>query len=585
MEFIEHLKSAVDIVQVVGEYVRLKRSGAGPRYTGLCPFHTEKTGSFSVHSTHQFYKCFGCGAGGDVIKFVMEIERLTFWEAVRHLAERNGIPLPKRNDVSDDEARARGGILEMHDLAAQVFSAELFSADGEAARDYIKRRGLTRPTTEEFGLGLSPRGGQTLVRLFEKRGYKPEEMEASGLVLRRTDGSGCFDRFRGRLMFPIQAESGRVIAFGGRALAEGDEPKYLNSPETSVYRKSHVLYNLHRARKPAQEAGFAILVEGYMDVIGVAAAGVANVVATCGTALTNHQARSLRRHAPELVVNFDPDKAGVKATERSIPILLEEGLRLKVLALADGLDPDEYIQKFGVDGYQEVLRNARGYFHWLADRARERFDLHTPDGRLGAYRFLLPTIEKMPDRLDRLAVANDVAEYLKMEPGVVLDEFRRAATERRGQVKKHEPPPPEGPEVLLLHALMGEAEARAQIAPLLARPNALMRLQARGIFEAALRVIEQGETPTYSNIEARLEEADRELLARLILADDTLTEGFTIEQAMACARRLSADEQATHREQLRERIREAERAGDSSSAMQLLSELADLERRPANAPG
>jgi len=574
MEFIEHLKSAVDIVQVVGEYVRLKRSGAGPRYVGLCPFHSEKTASFSVHSTHQFYKCFGCGAGGDVIKFIMEIERLTFWEAVRHLAERHGIPLPKRNDLSDEEARARGGMLEMHDLAAALFREALFSPAGEEARAYIKRRGLTRETAEKFGLGLSDRSGQMLVRAFEKRGYKPEEMEASGLVLRRTDGSGFYDRFRGRLMFPIRAESGRVIAFGGRALAKDDEPKYLNSPETPIYRKSYVLYNLDSARKPAQEAGFTILVEGYMDVIGVAAGGVPNVVATCGTALTNHQVRSLRRHAGELVVNFDPDKAGVNATERSIPVLLEEGMRLKVLQLAGGLDPDEYIQHNGADAYLAALSNARGYFHWLGDRARERYDLRTPEGRLNAYRFLLPTIERMPDRLERLAVANDVAEYLKMEPGVVLDEFRRAATERRGQVHKQEEAPPDGPEVFLLHALLQDDHTRARVAPLIGQ--ALERLHARAIFETALRLMEQGETPTYSNLDARLDEHERERLAHMVMADDTLAGDFTPEQAEACIRQLAADAQAAQQKQLRERIREAERAGDTDSALQLYTELARI---------
>jgi DNA primase len=249
MDFIEQLKSSVDIVRVVGEYVRLKRAGAGPRYTGLCPFHHEKTPSFSVHSTHQFYKCFGCGAGGDVIKFVMEIERLTFWEAVKLLAERNGIPLPRQSEHADEETRRRAALYEMHELAGRLFRELLDSPAGREARGYLERRGVSRATAEEFGLGLSDRGGQMLVRAFERAGFAHELMEQSGLVLRRNDGTGFYDRFRGRLMFPIHSESGKLIGFGGRALAEGDEPKYLNSPETPIYRKSQVLYNLNRARK------------------------------------------------------------------------------------------------------------------------------------------------------------------------------------------------------------------------------------------------------------------------------------------------------------------------------------------------
>lgn len=578
MEFAEQVKSSVDIVHVIGEYVRLKRSGAGPRYVGLCPFHTEKTGSFSVHATHQFYKCFGCGAGGDVFKFIMEIETLTFWEALKYLAERNGIPLPKRSDLADEEARQRGGIYEMHELALKVFEDLLFSPAGSEAREYLKRRGLSRATAEEFALGLSERGGQTLARLFEKQGFAPDDMEASGLVLRRNDGSGFFDRFRGRLMFPIHSESGKVIAFGGRALGEGDEPKYLNSSETSIYRKSHVLYNLNRARKPVQAAGFSILVEGYMDVIGVYAAGVQNVVATCGTSLTSFQSRSLRRHASELVVNFDPDNAGANATERSIPILLEEGMRLKVMELGGGLDPDEYIKEHGADAYREALKDARGYFHWLADRARARLDMQTPEGRVAAFRFLLPAIQKMPDRLERLSVADDVAEYLHMAPGIVLDEFRKAAAEKRGQVTKREELSPEATEVILLHALLDDAEAREEIAPVLRQLKVVSTLRSHRIVETILRMMEAGETPSFGSVEGRLSEPDKALMISLVFADETLTHDFTTEQAVACVRKLMLGERDAMRDDLKRRMKESERAGDMAEAFRLNGELRKLER-------
>lgn len=578
MEFAEHLKSSVDIVRVVGEYVRLKRSGAGPRYTGLCPFHSEKTASFSVHSTHQFYKCFGCGAGGDVIKFIMEIERLTFWEALKYLAERHGIPLPKRNDLADEEARQRGGIFEMHELALKIYRDQLFSPAGSDAREYLKRRGLSRPTAEEFSLGLSERGGQSLVRVFEKQGFSHEDMEASGLVLRRTDGSGFYDRFRGRLMFPIHSESGKVIAFGGRALGEGDEPKYLNSSETSIYRKSHVLYNLNRARKAVQEAGFSILVEGYMDVIGVFAAGIHNVVATCGTALTSFQVRSLRRHASELVLNFDPDAAGANATEKYIPILIEEGMKLRILQLSGGLDPDEYIKEHGPDAYLDALTKAGGYFHWLADRARARVDRNTPDGTVAIWQTLLPAIQKMPDKIMRLAVVDDLAGYMKMEKSVVLNEVRRSVSGRGGQVGKRQEVLPDPNEVLLLHAMLDSPEARAEIVPVLHQSSVVQRFASRAIFETILRLIEAGETPSYSSVEARLPEPEKERLAALVFADDTLSRDFTVEQAVACIRKLASGERGARRDELRERIRDAERAGDLNTALQLMRALSELER-------
>jgi DNA primase len=300
MDFVEHLKSSVDIVKVIGEYVRLRRVGTGSRYMGLCPFHTEKTASFSVHQTHQFYKCFGCGAGGDVLKFVMEIERLSFYEALRLLADRNGIPMPKRADYSDDETRLRAAVFQMHEIAAKAFRANLNSPGGTQARKYLAKRSVSPELAEEFGLGYSDRSGQDLVRRFQREGISHEQMEASGLVLKRHDGSGFYDRFRGRLMFPIHSESGKVIAFGGRALVAEDEPKYMNSPETAIYKKGYVLYNLHRAKETIRKEDRTILVEGYMDVIGVHAAGVRGVVASCGTALTATQVKILKRHSEKI---------------------------------------------------------------------------------------------------------------------------------------------------------------------------------------------------------------------------------------------------------------------------------------------
>ena len=284
MDFVEQLKSSVDIVSVIGEYVRLRRSGA-QRYMGLCPFHNEKSPSFTVHVVHQFYKCFSCGVHGDVIKFVMEKDGLSFYEALKSLAERYGIAMPKRSQYADEDSKLRGALLAMHEAAQENFAANLKSQAGEAARAYIAKRGLAPEAVEHFGLGYSDRTGRALIRLFEQRGFPVAQMEQSGLVGKRQDGS-LYDRFRNRLMFPIHNESGKIIGFGGRALAAEDEPKYLNSPETDIYKKSYVLYNLHRAKETVRKEDRVILVEGYMDVIGVTAAGFGNVVASCGTALT-----------------------------------------------------------------------------------------------------------------------------------------------------------------------------------------------------------------------------------------------------------------------------------------------------------
>jgi DNA primase len=305
---------------------------------------------------------------------------------------------------------------------------------------------------------------------------------------------------------------------------------------------------------------------------------VRHVVAVCGTSLTSLQVRSLRRHAPEVVLNFDADRAGAAATEKYIPVLLEEGVRVQVLELGGGMDPDEYIRAHGAGAYRQALVSARSYFHWLADRARTRSDLRKPEGRVAAFQFLLPAIQRMPDRLDRLAVANDVAEYLRMEPDIVLDEFRKAAAERRRAAPKKEQPVPDPNEVLLLHALLHDDVARAEIAPLLGELSVLGRSASHGIFETIRRMVEAGEPVTYQAVEARLAEADRERLAWLTLADDTLEEKYTTELAVSCVRKLAAAEREARRGELRRRIQDAERAGDAATAMRLLEELGRIGR-------
>jgi DNA primase len=575
MEFVEQLKAAVDIVEVIGRYVRLRK--AGPRYVGLCPFHTEKTPSFSVHSVHQFYKCFGCGAGGDVLKFVMEVEGLTFYETLKLLAERNGIPMPKRAEYSDPETKLRAAVYRMHEIACQLYRSALRSSSGAEARAYLTRRGVAPPVIEEFELGYADNSGP-LTRAFEKEGFTAEQLEASGLVIRRNDGSGFFDRFRGRLMFPIHNESGKPIAFGGRALAAGQEPKYLNSSETPIYRKSRVLYNLHRAKEGIRKSDRAVLVEGYMDVIGVWSAGVRETVASCGTALVSEQVRSLRRHSERIVVNFDPDQAGMNAAERSIQMLLEEGMRVRVLELEGGLDPDEFVQRNGAETYRALVGKAPGYFTWLADRARVRFDTRTVEGRVAGLQFLLPAIQKVTDKLERAAIADEVAGYLGIERGLVLDSFRKAATERREKSLPQTQDAVKPVERFLLSSLLLNGEARRRVLPALKEFSVLDQFATRRIFEAMMAMEAAGPF-RFSELEARLEEPDRELLTRIVFADKEEEDGeYTLEQALDALRRIQEDDRASKKVQLKARINDAIRAGMLEEALRMTEELGRLDR-------
>lgn len=576
MDFVEQLKSSVDIVDVVGQYVRLRK--AGTRYVGLCPFHTEKTPSFGVHGVHQFYKCFGCGAGGDVIKFVMELEGLTFYEALKSLAERYGIPMPKRAEYSDPKTKLRAALYRMHEIARDLFRSGLQSGQGAEARGYLAKRGVAPAVADEFELGYADASGHLLSRAFEKEGFTAEQMEGSGLVIRRQEGSGFYDRFRGRLMFPIQDEQGRIIAFGGRALAADQEPKYLNSSDTEIYLKRRVLYNLHRAKEAVRKSNRAVLVEGYMDVIGVWSAGVREVVATCGTALVSDQIRALRRHSERIVVNFDPDQAGVNAAERSIQMLLEESMRVRVLELEGGDDPDEYIKKNGAELYRTRVDKAPGYFHWLADRARARFDMRSAEGRVAGLQFLLPAIQRVHDKIERAAIAEEVANYLQIERGLVLDHFRKAATERRETRLAPTRELPRPVERILLNALLASEEARRSVLPKLRGISEWEQFTTRHIFQALFQIDESGAPFRFAELEARLADSDKELLATVIFADKPEDEEYSLEQALACLRALEQAGREARRAALKTRIKEAERAGMLEEALRITEELGRLDR-------
>ena len=573
MDFVDQLKSQVRIEDVVGEYVKLRKSGPS-RYMGLCPFHNEKTPSFTVHVVHQFYKCFSCGAGGDVVKFVMEKEGLSFWEALKQLAERYGIPLPKRSQYSDEDSRQRGSAFEMHEMAQEAFRANLESAAGETARAYLARRGVTPETIAQFGLGYAERSGQALVRMFGKRNFPSAQMEQSGLVGKRDDGS-FYDRFRNRLMFPIHNESGKVIGFGGRALAADDTPKYLNSPETVIYKKSYVLYNLHRAKETIRKQDRVILVEGYMDAIGVTAAGVANVVASCGTSLTAPQVQAMKRHSARIAVNFDPDAPGANAAERSIGLLLEEGMQVRIVELDGGLDPDEYCRDRGAAAYQQRLDEAKGYFYWLADRARAKHDVRSSEGVVAVLNALLPAVEKVTDPLQRSAIANDLASYIGVPQGMVLDSFRKTAASRQEKPMERPKIALRHDERLLLNAILADEDVGKEIVGQLQQSDAVAGFASRRVFQAALSLVSAGGRLSFENLHARLEEADQNLLAEAVLEGEPEVTPGAVAAAMESIRR---SQERGLRDQIKARIREAERGGNWEEALRLAAELEGSDR-------
>ena len=577
MDFRDQLKSTADIVSVVGEYVRLRKSSAY-RYVGLCPFHSEKTPSFSVHASRQFYHCFGCHAHGDVLQFVMEIEGVSFYEALKSLAERYGLPMPKRSQYADEDSRKRAALLEMHEAAQENFRANLRGSSGEAARAYLARRGVAAETIEQFGLGYSDRTGRALVRLFEQRGIAHELIEESGLVGKRPDGS-FYDRFRNRLMFPIHNERGGIIAYGGRALAADDEPKYLNSPETPIYKKSHVLYNLHRAKDAIRKDDRVILVEGYMDAIGVTAAGFLPVVASCGTALTSQQVQLIRRHSQHIAVNFDPDAPGAAAAERSINLLLNDGMFVKIMELDGDLDPDEYCKERGADAYRERLTQAKGYFYWLADRARAKHDVRTTEGVVAVLQSLVPAVQRISDRVERMAVAENLAGYIGVERSVVLDSFRKTIGDRQEKTIERPAEVIRADEKGLIHVLLSDVEGRQSLLAELENVEMLARIPTRHIYQAILAVFASGASVTFDAVSARLEESGRALLAHVLFSEEVEQHEMNLDYGISCLESLRRSEEQLRRSELKARIKQAERAGNVLEALRLAQELEHLERQ------
>jgi DNA primase len=566
-DFAQQLKSTIDIVRVIQDYVRLKKVGA--RYSGLCPFHNEKTPSFTVTPALQFYYCHGCHAGGDIFTFIQQMEHVSFLEARNLLAERNGIPLPKKTEYADDDTKKRAALYAMHEIAQEEFRSQLSSAAGAEARAYLTKRGVSPEMAEHFGLGYSGKG---LARLLESKGFSRQHVEASGLAGSREDGTQ-YELFRNRLMFPIHSESGKIIAFGGRALDPNEKAKYINSPETEIYKKKAALYNLHRAKEAIRKADRVILVEGYMDVIGVYASGLHEVIATCGTAMTREQILNFRRHSQKIVLNFDPDNAGSNAAEKSIQLLLAESMHIRVVQLTGGLDPDEYCKQHGPEAYANAVDRAQTYFYWLADRARARFDMRSAEGRVQAFQFLLPAIHGLTDKLERVAVANDISAYLHIDTGLVLENFRKMAADKRSSATGSAPERLGANDRILISLLLADEEAREEFIPELKQMAVIRDSPARKIYAALFAMHDAGAPMQFGDLHARLDEAGQRMLAATLIGMESGDGDITRAHGRSCLETLRELNSRLEPAEIKIKIREAERTGNIAEALRLMQLL------------
>jgi DNA primase len=580
-DFAQSVKQQADIVKVIESYIRLRKAGA-QRFSGLCPFHKEKSPSFNVNGgSQQFFYCFGCQASGDVFSFVGKIENVGFPEAVRIVAQKCGIPLPKREFSSPEEAagaRLRAKLLELHETATVWFEEQLLGPGGSLAREYLAVRGMTAEGIKTFRIGYAPDGFHALHERL--RGMADEEtLRASGLFSSKEQGDGgqgpIYDRFRKRVMFPIANEGGRVIAFTARTLETGEKSgaKYINSPETPLYSKGQVLFNLDKAKPAIRALEFALLVEGQMDCISVFLAGIQNVIATSGTAFTEQQVAILRRHTSNVIVNFDPDTAGANAAEKSIALLTEEGFTVKIVTLEGGLDPDRFIRERGVEAYKGALRESRRQADYLIERARMQFPGASAEQKVKAMNFLLPHIRRMPETLAREQFAADAAQKLGIGSSVLREELRQAALKRRERVEERAAKLTEVERVLLRALAVTDPDgAEARLVAAEAVTNSASWFEHLGSFGAMQALAGRG---AKDPMEAVGDAGQRALLAEALLGESRSPEANEVESAVQEVQERAIEGRLRD---MRAQIAEAERNGDFTGLALLTQQKLELDR-------
>jgi DNA primase len=585
-DFAQTVKQQADIVKVIEGYIRLRKAGA-QNYSGLCPFHKEKSPSFSVHAVRQFYHCFGCQASGDVFSFVGKIENVGFPEAVRIVAQKCGIPLPKREFSSPEEAagaRLRAKLLELHETATAWFEEQLRGPEGAVAREYLAGRGLTPEGIKTFRIGYAPDSFNALRDRLSGMADQ-ETLRASGLFASKEHEDGSqgpiYDRFRKRVVFPIANESGRVIAFTARTLETGDKAgaKYINSPETPLYSKGSVLFNADKAKAAIRRYEFALLVEGQMDCISVYLRGIQNVIATSGTAFTEQQVNLLRRFTampgatPQVVANFDPDPAGNNAAAKTIALLTEEGFNIKIVTLDDGLDPDRFIRERGVEAYTAALRGARSQADFLIERARQLFPGASAEQKVKAMNYLLPHIRRMPEKLARDQFAADAAQKLGIDSAVLREELRQAALRRRDRIEVRSTALTEVERVLLRALAITDPEderaRRLAAEALTAQPDWFEHLGTFAAMQALAR--RQAQDP----MDVVEDPAQLALLAGALLAEVKPPEESEVQSAIQEIQERAIE---SRQRDLRARIADAERRGDHAELALLTQQKLDLDR-------
>ncbi len=516
---IDEIRDRTDIVAVISEHVVLKKFGKN--FKGLCPFHSEKTPSFSVSPEKRIYHCFGCGIGGNVFKFLMEIQNISFPDAIKHLSERTGVPLPRNTSShsQDPKEKERDELRKINESATRYFQSLLKNPEaGLNARNYLSSRHFDAEILERYRVGWSlPTWKGLLDHVRQKSSVTQERLLQSGLVTRKEEGSNIYDRFRGRVIFPIKDLYGNIIAFGGRAIAEGDQPKYLNSPETLLYKKSATLFGMDSAKQAIRRENQVILVEGYFDQMRAVQHGIDYVVATCGTALTAKQAGILRNHAETAILVFDADPAGQSAAQKGFDILLEHGLNVKIVVLPEGQDPDSFIQEQGAEKFLEKIRNAKPFIESYIDALIREYPDKTPANTVKMTNQILPLLAKIKNNVERQAWLENFTSKAAIDDKTFLKELKNAFPRNQTRVSeiKNDLAPLLNLEKHLVHLILSGKET-AQSILLEIAPQEFSDPALRAIAQTCLQKIDADEDLKIDQLLDQTEDPEiRNILSRL----------------------------------------------------------------------
>lgn len=567
MEIIEEIRQAASIIEIVSQYTTLRQRGK--KHVGLCPFHSEKLPSFTVDDEKQLYHCFGCGVGGDVFTLVMEKESLSFPEALKYLAEKYNITLPEKKKLSPQVAKLEEQLSKINENTLAFFRKNLFKTrEGEKALLYLEKRNISEEIIQELKIGYALNSWDSLCSFFQEKNISPQLLEKAGVVIRREKKEGYYDRFRGRIIFPIFTLTGKVVAFGGRTISDA-EPKYLNSPDSPIYTKGKLLYGLNFCKNSIREKGELILVEGYTDFLSLYRAGITNIAASLGTSLTHDQVFLARRFALRLIVCYDSDSPGIKAALRAVSLCFERGVQIKIMTLPKGSDPDSFINKSGPDEFKKLVEKSTSGLKYLIDNQLQEARTDIPEEKAKIARSIWDEIKKIPDSIVLNEYIKKTSEYLSIDEEMLRSMIQQKSTAEKGVEKDSFL----NAEKRLLQIII-EDEAIAQYVFPEMKEGYFRGLMSRPIFLVLLEYFKAGKKLSLHEIKEKIEPSLLGSLSRALLEKEQTP---SVEEAFECLNTLKQLSLENHSKELKAEITKLEKQGKGEGILSLIKQLRDIK--------